>query len=245
MRRGDEPSGEVEDPSYGFPAGLWRSRTQPAAGPGSDPGLAQPAARTAADLGVRRGPARGAARGHHHRAARLHRLRPAVRPDDPGRRRVAAPPPVRLAHPPVVAVRADRGTACRARVGDHPGGAGQAMVGGAQAVRVAPGPLGGPGAGTAVAAAARRRHPVRDRHRGTEHPVRLPVRFQLLHGALLRRLGVHRRVRGARGPQAATHDHWPAVPLDARRAAHPARVRPARSCPTPTAWSPPTRPRRR
>ena len=39
--------------------------------------------------------------------------------------------------------------------------------------------------------------------------------------------------------------HWPAVPLDARRATHPARADPPGAARHLTAWSPPTPPRRR
>ena len=68
---------------YGFPVDSGGPR------PNRPPGVrrsavAQPAARALADVGVRLGAAGHAADRHHHRAAVLHRLRPAVRAGHPG-----------------------------------------------------------------------------------------------------------------------------------------------------------------
>ncbi len=43
MRRSDEPRGDVEDRSYGFPVGLWRAlkRNPPRAWVGAGPGTAR------------------------------------------------------------------------------------------------------------------------------------------------------------------------------------------------------------
>ncbi len=96
---------------------------------------------------------------------------------------------------PVVALPAQPGPARRARPDPDPGRAGQAVVGDPPAVRLAAGPLDRAGAGTSFAADAGRRDPLRDHHRRAEHPVRLHLRLQLLHRPLLRRVGVHRRLR--------------------------------------------------
>ena len=216
------------------------------ASPAAAAAVPQPAARALADLRVRRRVARGAARRDRHGPAQLRGLRAAVRAGDPGRRRRPAPALVRLARLAVVALPAHPGPARRARAGAGPGRAGEAVVGRAEAVRVATGPLARAGARTPVAAAARGRDPVRDRHRAVEHPVRLRVRLQLLRRPLRRRLGVPRRVRRARRAQAAAHGARAAVAVAARRAAHPDRRRPApRSPTTPRPGAPSDRAQRR
>ncbi len=212
------------------------------ASPAAAAAVPQPAARALADLGVRCRPARRAARRDRHRPAQLRGLRAAVRAGHPGRRRRPAPALVRLARLAVVALPAHPGPARRARAGPGPGRAGEAVVGRAEAVRVATGPLARAGARTPVTAAARRRDPVRDRHRAVEHPVRLRVRLQLLRRPLRRRVGVPRRVRRARRAQAAAHGARAAVAVAARASCAPRPRRPGpRSPTTPTASSPPTR----
>ena len=215
------------------------------ASPAAAAAVPQPAARALADLGVRCRAARGAARRDRHGPAQLRGLRAAVRAGHPGRRRRPAPALVRLARLAVVALPAHPGPARRARAGAGPGRAGEAVVGRAEAVRVAAGPLARAGARTPVAAAARRRDPVRDRHRAAEHPVRLRVRLQLLRRPLRRRVGVPRRVRRARRAQAAAHGARAAVAVAARRAAHPDLAETAPEEPDPYGLVAPERPRRR
>ena len=238
------------EPGHRPPTASWGAPWDPAVralerAPAAAAAVPQPAARALADLRVRRRVARGAARRDRHGAAQLRGLRAAVRAGHPGRRRRPAPAVVRLAGLAVVALPAHPGPARRARHGARPGGAGEAVVGRAEAVRVAAGPLARAGARTAVAAAARRRDPVRDRHRAAEHPVRLRVRLQLLRRPLRRRVGVPRRVRRARRAQAAAHGARAAVAVVARRAARPDLGDPprgARRRPRPGARA--TRPRR-
>ena len=150
------------------------------------------------------------------------------RTEHPRRRRLAAPADLRLAHPPVVAVPVDPGAARRAGAGRRPGRGGEALVGHPEAVHLAAGAHACAVARARVAAAARRQHPLRDRHRTAQHPVRLRVRFQLLHRALPGGVGVHRRVRHPRLPQAAHDGPVAALPIPACRTAHAARRHPAR-----------------
>ena len=87
---GPEPR-VAPEPDYGFPTALWRALARIPVPPPPDPThLAQPAARPLADLGVRHGPARRHADRDRHRPALLPRLRPAVRPGHPRRRRATS-----------------------------------------------------------------------------------------------------------------------------------------------------------
>src|SRR5271167_2893237 len=124
--------------------------------------LSQPVARAVANVGAGPDAADHAARRNPDGPVVLHRVRPAVRAGDPGRRRLAEAADVRLAHQPVVAVPAHAGLARRAGAGADPGGAGQAVVGDSAAVRLAAVPFVRASAGTAFNADAGRRHPVRD-----------------------------------------------------------------------------------
>src|SRR4051794_10895260 len=101
----------------------------------------------------------------------------------------------RLANRSVLVVLAQPGGARDARPGAHPDRAGQAVVGATQTVRVATGPLDHSPGGPGLTAAARRWRGVRAGHRGDEHPVLLCLAVRILPGALLRSVGVHRRVR--------------------------------------------------
>ena len=206
-----------------------RPGASPPTGHGPAAALAEPVAGTLAHLGVRRGVAGLPAAGDRHRAARLHGLRPAVRPGPAHRRGVAAAAVLRLADPAVLVVPAHAGGARRPGPGPDPGRPGQAVVGRPAAVRLAAGPVDRPGARAGLAADAGGRDPVRAGHRRPQHPVRLRLRVQLLHRALLRSMGVHRRVRRARGHQAAADARQPALAIAAGRAAdlvgrHPTRA---------------------
>ena len=132
--------------------------------------------------------------------------------------------PVLLAHPPGVAVPAQPGRARHPGAGAHPDPAGQAVVGAAEAVRVAAAAQSRARAGAAVAAAARGRGGVRVRHRSPQHPAVVQVPRLVLHPALLRRLGVRGRPRGTRGPEEPDRDQGAAQPRPDPGAAH--RYRP-------------------
>src|SRR5690606_19911474 len=110
-------------------------------------------ARTVADLGVRRRAARRDADPPRHRPARPRRLRAGAGAARRGRPAAAAA--LRLAIQPVVAVPADAGRARRARDRAGAGGAGQAVVGDPEAVRLAARALARAGAGAGDAAPAR------------------------------------------------------------------------------------------
>ena len=205
--------------------------------------LAQPDPRPVADLG-----ARAAAAGLHpgdvrDRPAVLRRLQPEPQPGQ--RHDTGQGPawllPVLLAHPPDLALPAHPG---RPR---HPGAdagadpAVQAVVGAAEAVRVAAAALVRARAGTVLAVPARRRRGVRVRDGDLEHPDVVPVPHLLLHAALLRCVGVHRRLRHPRGGQVPGHDQGAAQPeLHRRRCGRTSPAR-ARSRRTPGTWprSPP------
>lgn len=111
--------------------------------------------------------------------------------------------PVLLAHFSLLAIPAHPGRPRHA--GHRPGArtAGEAVVGHPEVVRVATDPLGQPRYGAAVAAVAGRRRRLRVRHRHPQRPAPLHLPRLLLHPALLRGLGVHRRVRRACGLPAA------------------------------------------
>ena len=143
---------------------------------------------------------------------RDHRLSLQRRLQPPARRQLGRAParparllPVLLAGASVVAVRGHPGIARDARAGGDPDPAGQAVVGHPAAVRVAGRAQIPRTRRAAVARPARRRSAVRVRHGHPQHPVRLPVQVLLHRRPLLRRLGVHRRVRLSRGDQ-ALHD---------------------------------------
>ena len=211
-----------------IPRRLWRGWTAPTAGCNA---RRVGAARCAALVDVRPGVgAAGRAAGRDdHRAAVVYRVRTAVRPGDTGRRRLAQVADVRLADRPVVAVPAQSRSACRTRADPDPDRAGQTLVGDPAAVRVATGAVDRAAARTRLAADARRRDPVRDHHRRPEHPVRLHFRLQLLHGPLLRRLGLHRGLRDPHRHQDPPHVGGPAVDVDAKRAAHQHAKTPTRA----------------
>ena len=141
---------------------------------------------------------------------------------------------------PVVAVPLEPGPARRFGPGGDPGGAGQTVVGDSAAVRVATGAVGGPGARAGDAAHAGGRDPLRDRHRSPQHPVRLHLRIQLLHGALFRGVGIYRRICGPCLPEAAENGAQPAVAVDAQRSCAPRWPTRYPNRPTPTGWWQPT-----
>src|SRR6202162_4776311 len=130
---------------------------------------------------------------------------------------------VRLADTPVVAVPLEPGPARRFGPGGDTGGARQIVVSDSAAVRVATGEVGGPGPGAGDAAHAGGWDPLRDRHRGSQHPVRLHLRVQFLHRTLFRGVGVHRRICLPRLFEAAENGAQPAVTVDAQRSCHLAR----------------------
>src|SRR6202035_3745583 len=181
-----------------------------AAGTVQDP-VAQPVARTVADVGVRGDAAGGVADRDRDRLAVLHRLRAAVWAGHSVRCRLAQTAHVRLADTPVVAVSLEPGPARRSGPGGDTGGAGQIVVSDSAAVRVATGEVGGPGPRAGDAAHAGGWDPLRDRHRGSQHPVRLHLRVQFLHRTLFRRVGVHRRICLPRLFEAAENGAQPAV----------------------------------
>ena len=155
-----------------------------------------------------------------HRVAFVYRVRAAVRPGDTGRCRLAEGSDVRLADRPIVAVPTQSGSACRTRADPDSDRAGQALVGDPAAVRVATVAVDRAAPRTHLSVDARRRDPVRDHHRRPEHPVRLHFRLQLLHGPLLRRLGLHCGLRDPHRHQDPPHVEGPAVDVDAKSAAH-------------------------
>ena len=164
---------------------------------------------------------------------------PGPRPDqrhDP-RQGAARVLPVLLAHPPGLAVPGQPGPARHPGAGAHPDPAGQAVVGAAEAVRVAAAAQPGARAGTAVAAAARRRRGLRVRHRDPQHPAVVQVPRLLLHAALLRRVGLHGRPRGARGPQEPDRDQVAAGPRPGRGSSASIPPIPSRNRRTPQTWS--------
>ena len=176
--------------------------------------LAQPDPGTVADLDPRPGPAgrrNGAVR---DRPAVLRRLQPRPQPGQrhDSRQGMARLLPVLLADPAGMALPGQPGRARHPGAGPRPDPAGQAVVGAAEAVRVAAAPQPGARTGTAVAVPARRRGRVRVRHRDHEHPAVVRVPRLLLHPALLRRLGLRGRLRGARGPEVPRGDQGAARP---------------------------------
>src|SRR5271163_696966 len=146
---------------------------------------------------------------------------------------------LRLAEQPVVAVPPEPGPARGSGPGNDPSGAGETLVGNSPAIRLAPVAFAGPGARAVDAAHGGRRDPVRDRHRGPQHPIRLHFRIQLLHGALLRGVGIYRRICVPCLPEAADNGAQPAVAVAAlgvrhvggRHGARTARPRRAGSTP--------------
>ena len=209
--------------------------------------LAQPDPRPVADVGVRPDAAGNDPGDVRDRPAVLRRLQPGSQPGQrhDARQGAARVLPLLLAHPSGLALPAQPG---RAR---HPGAdagadpAVQALVGAAEAVRMAAAALARPPAGTGVAVPARRRGGVRVRDRDPEHPDVVQVPRVLLPAAFLRCLGVHRGLRRPRGPQAADHDQGAAQPQHDQGAADRPRPDTRRSRSTPGTSSAPRPPPRR
>ncbi len=233
----------TDDETFGFPAGLWRTLGSTSApGMPTRQGVEEPASRPLADFGPGLLALDLPTSGDRDRTPRLDRLRAPVPPGHSGPRRLSPPALLQLAQPPGVAVPAHRGAARWAWVGPGAGGAGQAVVGHAEAVRVAGRAIGGQPARTPVARHDRRGHRLRDGHRHLEHPVRLHLRVQLLHRPLLRGLGLHHRIRRPRESQAAHHGAQPAARVRFGPSCTPRWPTPGRSPWTPTDWWPPRRP---
>ncbi|CAA9517342.1 MAG: Putative transmembrane protein, partial [uncultured Solirubrobacteraceae bacterium] len=179
-------------------------RAESSAGPLPARDLAQPGARAVADVGA----GRRAARRHPGRLrdgpAVLRRLRAGAREQQPHRRpRPAGLLCVLLADEPELAVRADAGTARHDRHRARADRAREAVVGDAQALRVAAAALPGARAGAREPGAAGELDAVSVRDGDLQRPAVLPVEVLLPVGALLRRLGLHRGVRAARRAQGA------------------------------------------
>ena len=149
--------------------------------------------------------------------------------------------PVQLGDQSQLGLPGEPGHPCGPRVDPHPDPAGQAVVGAAEAVRLASGPFGRPRPRTGQPGAARRWRgvPVRDRH--LEHRLLVRVEVLLLRRPPVRGVGLHGRVRRPRHPQAAGDGPFPALAPPARRAGHAARRHRPRAPRPSTAWWRPTR----
>ena len=192
--------------------GWWSPR------PGAFLALEEPGTWALVDLGFRPRPARRDPHRVRHRAPLLRRLRPA-----PGERSQPRPWPVRalplqLGDVAPLALPGHRGHPRHAGPGACPCRAGQALVGNAQAVRMAAMAVGGSFPRAAQPRPGRRGRCVRDGHGDALHRLRQPD--QLLLRAFLRRLGVHGRFRRARQREVRRHGACPAVATPADRTAH-------------------------
>ena len=213
----------------GFPTVVARPGAPPPARDGPAAALAKPAARALVDLGVRLGAARRAAGGDPDRAAVLHRIWSPIRSGHPGKRRMAQTAHIRLAEPAFMALSPNPRCTRRAGSDHHPGGAGQTVVGHSPTVRVATTEVDRAACGAAVAVDAGGRDPLRARYRGTQYPVRLHIRIQLLHRALLRGMGIHRRFRYPRADQIPEDGRRSAFSFVSHGAAHLPRRHPSRT----------------
>ncbi len=164
--------------------------------------LAQPRARHPLHRAARCRPARRDHPALRHRTAVVRRLQPGSvtgQRQDPGQGPTRLLP-LRLAHRSALALPAHPGHPCHARRHPGPGAARQAVVGGAEAVHAAARTLPRPRGRTALPAAPGRRRALRVHHRRAQRPARLRLPRLLLPAALLRGMGVLRRVPRPRGP---------------------------------------------
>ncbi len=172
------------------------------------------------------------------------RLRPADRDPDPGRDgvglvRLVQPAaraqrhhagargarllPLQLDHQPVVDLPGQPGHARHPRSRPHPGPAGEAVVRHPEAVRLAPDPFDRLRARTRQPRPVGRRRRVRVLHRHLQRRVLLPVEVLLLRRALLRGLGLPRRLHRPRRAEDASARDGPPQQERASGAAHRCR----------------------